>query len=69
MWHVCATYFPHFVRDLGQIWYKVRQLVPLFVRDLGQIWYKTRHIARATTNDETDYKANRAKDCAPSLSA
>ena len=32
--------FPENVRDLGQIWYKVRQFVPVFVRDLGQIWYK-----------------------------
>ncbi|MFU0557873.1 hypothetical protein [Gardnerella vaginalis] len=41
---ICAYYFPLFVRDLGQIWYKVRQLVPLFVRDLGQIWYKVRQL-------------------------
>ncbi|KXA18282.1 hypothetical protein HMPREF3216_00565 [Gardnerella vaginalis] len=39
-----CTIFPDFVRDLGQIWYKMRRLFPLFVRDLGQIWYKMRKI-------------------------
>ena len=34
--------FPRFVRDLGQIWYKVRSCVPLFVRVLGGFWYKVR---------------------------
>ncbi|EPI47703.1 hypothetical protein HMPREF1582_00517 [Gardnerella vaginalis JCP8151A] len=37
-----VLFFPDFVRDLGGMWYKVRQLVPLFVRDLGQMWYKMR---------------------------
>ncbi|EPI60009.1 hypothetical protein HMPREF1579_00633 [Gardnerella vaginalis JCP8066] len=37
-----VLFLPDFVRDLGGIWYKVRQLVPLFVRDLGQMWYKVR---------------------------
>ena len=39
-----VLFFPLFVRDLGGIWYKVRQLVPLFVRDLGGIWYKVRKV-------------------------
>ncbi|EPI45887.1 hypothetical protein HMPREF1583_01116 [Gardnerella vaginalis JCP8151B] len=36
------TIFPHFVRDLGQMWYKVRKFFPEFVPFSGQIWYKKR---------------------------
>ncbi|EPI58805.1 hypothetical protein HMPREF1580_01143 [Gardnerella vaginalis JCP8070] len=41
------SYFPENVRDLDQIWYKIRSYFPEFVRNLDQIWYKMRQIVRA----------------------
>ena len=46
--------FPHFVRELGQIWYKMRSYFPDFVRDLSQIWYKHRQLFQSLREGRTE---------------
>ncbi|KXA18223.1 hypothetical protein HMPREF3216_00664, partial [Gardnerella vaginalis] len=41
------TFFPLFVRDLGQIWYKVRKFFPKMLFKMAKLTTKSGNIVRA----------------------